>query len=56
MRIMKSKKMRRAGNMARIWRLQTHIISIRKPKGKRLLGRYKHALVDNKNINLIEIR
>jgi hypothetical protein len=47
-RIIKLRKMRLAGDVARIWEK-------RKPEGKRLLGKPRHRWVDNIKLHLGEI-
>jgi hypothetical protein len=56
LRIMKSRRMRWAGHVARIGRKKnTYRILAGNPEGKRPLGRQRHRCVDNTKIDLGEI-
>jgi hypothetical protein len=55
-RVVKSRRMRWAGHVARIWEKRTaYMILVGKPEGKGLLGRPKRRWVDNIKRDLREI-
>jgi hypothetical protein len=54
-RMMKSRRMRWAGRVARIGYRNAHRISVRKPEGKETLGRPRRRWVDNIKMDLTEI-
>jgi hypothetical protein len=54
--MIKSRRMRWAGHVARMRaKRNTYGILVRKPEGKRLLGRPRHRWVDNIKIDIREI-
>jgi hypothetical protein len=55
-RMIKSRKMRWAGNVARMGeKIKAYKIFVAKPEGKRLLGKYMHKWEDNIRMTLREI-
>jgi hypothetical protein len=55
-RIIKSRRMRWAGHVARMWeKRNTYGFLVGKPEGKRPLGRPRHRLVDNITVDLGEV-
>jgi hypothetical protein len=55
-RIMKSRRMRWAGHLARIGEnMNTHNLLVGKPEGKRQLGRPRRRCVDNIRMVLVEV-
>jgi hypothetical protein len=55
-RIIKSRRMRRAGHVERIGEKRNmHRLLIRKPEGKRPLGRPRCRWIDNIKMDLLEI-
>jgi len=57
LRVVKSRKMRRAGHVARVgeWR-GVHRVLVGKPEGKRPLGRPRRRWEDNSKMDLREVR
>jgi hypothetical protein len=53
--MVKSKRMRLAGHVAQIGKWTAYRIFVRKPEGKRSLGRPRRKWVDNNKIDLREI-
>jgi hypothetical protein len=53
--IIKSRRMRWAGHVARMGRRGTHRLLVGKPEGKRPLGRPRHRWVDNIRMDLGEV-
>jgi hypothetical protein len=54
-RIIKSRRMRWAGHMARMGRRGTHMLLLGEPEGKRPLGRPRRRWVDNIMMNFGEM-
>jgi hypothetical protein len=55
-RIIKSRRMRWAGHVARMWESRNaYRLLVRKPEGKGLLGRRRHRWVDNIRMGLGEV-
>jgi hypothetical protein len=54
-RIIKSRRIRWAGHVARMGEMNTYRILVRKPEGTRPPGRPKGSWVDNIKIDLIEM-
>jgi hypothetical protein len=55
-RIIKSKRMRWAGHVARMGEKRSmYRLLVRKPEGKRPLGRPRHRWVDNIKMDLVEV-
>jgi hypothetical protein len=55
-RIIKSRRMRRAGNVARMREKRTaYMLLVGKPEGRRPLGRPRHRWVDNIRMDLGEV-
>jgi hypothetical protein len=55
-RIIKSRRMRWAGHVARMWeKRNAYRLLVGKPEGKRPLGRQKRRWVDNIKMDLLEI-
>jgi hypothetical protein len=51
-RIIKSRRMRWAGHVARMEKRNAYRLSVGKPEGKRPLGRSRHRCVDNIRMDL----
>ena len=57
MRVVKSRRMRWAGNVAHMGENRgVHRVLVGKPEGKRLLGRPRHRWEDNIKMDLQEVR
>jgi hypothetical protein len=55
-RIIKSRRMRWAGNMARLWEKRiVYRLFLGNPEGIRPLGRPRRSWIDNINIDLLQI-
>jgi hypothetical protein len=55
-RIIKSRRMRRAGHVARMWeKRNAYRLLARKPERRRSLGRPRRRLVDNIRMDLVEV-
>ena len=55
MRVIKSRRMRGAGHVARMGERGVYRVLVGKPDGKRPLGRPRHRWVDNIRLDLQEV-
>jgi len=54
-RVIKSRRMRLAGHVARMGKTMCLRVLVEKPEGKRLLGIHRHRWKDNINMDLQEV-